>query len=120
MTRMTAVFTLLATAVAAQDPTFDVASIKRNLRDTGPRSIRMEPGGRIVVTGLLLVQQLTQAYPVVGGLRIIRGVPAWMSRQRYDLVLQPPAGATPEQVQAMWRNLFETRMKLAVHYETVE
>ena len=120
MTRMAVVFLLLAAALAAQGPTFDVASIKRNLSETGPRSIRREPSGRIVITGLTLAQQLAQAYPVVGGLRNIKGVPPWMSTQRYDLILQPPAGATSEQLQAMWRNLFETRMKLAAHYETVE
>jgi uncharacterized protein (TIGR03435 family) len=120
MTRLAVVFVLLATAVAAQGPTFDVASIKRNLSETGPRSVRREPSGRIVITGQTLAQHLANAYPVVGGLRNIKGVPLWMSKQRYDLTLQPPAGATREQVQAMWRNLFETRMKLAVHYETVE
>jgi uncharacterized protein (TIGR03435 family) len=120
MTRLAVVFVLLATAVAAQGPTFDAASIKRNLSETGPRSVRREPSGRIVITGQTLAQHLANAYPVVGGLRNIKGVPPWMSKQRYDVIVQPPAGATLEQVQAMWRNLFETRMKLAAHYETVE
>jgi uncharacterized protein (TIGR03435 family) len=43
-----------------------------------------------------------------------------MSSQRYDLIVQPAAGSTPEQLQTMWRNMFETRMKLAAHYETVQ
>jgi uncharacterized protein (TIGR03435 family) len=120
MTRLAVMFMWLAAAVAAQSPTFDVASIKRNLSETGPRSIRIEPSGRIVITGLPLSQQLHFAYPVVGGIQNIKGIPSWMNKQRYDLILQPPAGAAPEHVQAMWRNLFETRMKLAAHYETVE
>ncbi len=38
----------------------------------------------------------------------------------YDVTVKPPAGATREQRQQMWRALFAERMKLAAHDETSE
>ncbi len=46
--------------------------------------------------------------------------PAWMNSERYDILAKVPAGATKEQVGAMWQNLLAERFGVALHHEPRE
>ncbi len=46
--------------------------------------------------------------------------PAWMNSERYDIVAKVPAGATKEQVGAMWQNLLAERFGVELHHEPRE
>jgi len=46
--------------------------------------------------------------------------PGWLSTARYDIAANVPAGATKEQVNAMWQNLLKERFGVALHHESKE
>ena len=46
--------------------------------------------------------------------------PAWLDTERYNVIAKVPAGATTEQVRAMWQNLLAERFGLTVHHEPKE
>ena len=46
--------------------------------------------------------------------------PEWLDTERYSIVAKVPAGATKEQVLAMWQNLLASRFQLKLHRETKE
>ena len=109
----------LASAQASQpartEPTFEVASVKRN--NTGaPGGSFVMPPGRFTATNIPLRVLITNAYQlsffqVVGG-------PDWVGTDRFDIAAKAPDDAPPEQTRAMVRTLLRDRFKLAVHMET--
>jgi uncharacterized protein (TIGR03435 family) len=101
-------------------PAFEVASIKRHLVQDGSGGLRIEPGGRTVMTNQVLLPLITMGYPLKIGSQGVKGIPAWMRTQTYDVITQRRADATVDEVRAMWRDLLEKRMKFAAHYEIVE
>ena len=121
MKAMLVVFAVAAfvTTGSAQAPLeFDVASIKRNTSGTLGNSMRSLPDGTEVMVNSPLRSFIGAAYPSQSGQYI--GLPDWATTERYDVTVKPPAGATREQRQQMWRALFTERMKLAAHDETRE
>jgi uncharacterized protein (TIGR03435 family) len=46
--------------------------------------------------------------------------PAWLDTERYDVIAKVPAGATKEQVNAMWQNLLTERFGLTVRHQPKE
>jgi uncharacterized protein (TIGR03435 family) len=126
MTRiLVALVTSLATAglarPAAQEsqPSFEVASVRRNTSGTGLMTVGMAPGGRLNMTNLpvrnLIVRAYgVQPYQIVGG-------PDWIGADRFDVVAKAAsADATPEQINAMMRSLLADRFKLVARRETRE
>lgn len=75
-------YTLGASAMLAQPPTFEVASIKRNVSSSPNSGVGSQPGGRVNVVNLTLRNivrgsQRLQDYQVVGG-------PDWITVDRWD------------------------------------
>jgi uncharacterized protein (TIGR03435 family) len=114
-----------AGAVAlAQQPAFEVASIRSAVQITpemitsGKLHVGMKiDAGRVDIGFVSLRDLVMQAYEVkpfqVSG-------PEWMSAQRFDILAKMPDGATKEQVPAMLRALLEERFKLVAHRESKE
>jgi uncharacterized protein (TIGR03435 family) len=118
--RSVGVLAWLGVTVAAQAPPleFEVASIKRNISGERGNSMRTMPDGSEVMANSPVRSFLGAAYPSQSGEYV--GLPDWAQNDRYDVTVKPPAGATRDQRQQMWRTLFTERMKLAAHDETHE
>jgi uncharacterized protein (TIGR03435 family) len=111
-------------ALAAQEPTFEVASVKQNTSGDGGQFIRMLPGNRFNATNMspralvTLAYQLQQ-FQLVGG-------PAWMNTDHYDIVAKmageqaPFVPGQPQPVMIAVRGLLAERFKLKLHKETRE
>jgi uncharacterized protein (TIGR03435 family) len=82
--------------------------------------MRSMPDGSEVMVNVTVRQFIGAAYPSQSGEYV--GLPDWaqIGGDRYDVTVKPPAGATREQRQGMWRALFRDRMKLEAHDETTE
>ncbi len=108
----------VAVTLHAQAPSFDVASIKRNVSLSNNSSQRNMPGGRIDFSNQRLRQVIRAAY---GGSDIeVVGGPNWVDDDRWDIVAAP-AKAAPD---APWREMLKTllvdRFKLRAHVEQRE
>ena len=92
---------------------FEVASVKPAVGTRGP-SATIDPG-LVSFRNTNLKNLLMRAY----GLRNyqIEG-PGWIDTERYDVVAKVPAGAPPDQVPAMLRNLLAVRFQLLARRET--
>ena len=120
MGRLWCVIAICAAAVAirAQSPSFEVASIKRNVSVGQLSSVNGQPGGRITVTNHSLhsiVRQTNrvQSYQIVGG-------PDWVDQDRWDIVAKGEGDPPFEQLLAMMQTLLADRFKLVTHHETRE
>jgi uncharacterized protein (TIGR03435 family) len=106
---------------------FEVATIKPFApTGTGPSlmGIRMQPGGRVEISGLPIKQLVQQAWSVQAD--SIVNAPKWMDTDRYNIVAKIPGdGALPapntpvdiDSVYMMLRALLADRFKLAAHFE---
>src|SRR5689334_16162689 len=107
----------------AATPSFEVASIRRNVADTDQTTLRVDPGGRLRVTAAPLRWLIAGAYgDADGGLRPeqVVGFPAALRSERYDIVATAPSGpsAAPATFIAMrpfLRTLLEERFQLKTH-----
>ena len=110
---------------AAQTPSFEVASIKRNAGVDTQQNSRILPGGRVEATNMPLRTLIRIAYGVTGAQ--IAGGPSWLATDGYDVVATAPTGVALEagrglspQLMAMLRTLLEERFRLLVHTEKRE
>ena len=111
---------LVATAsLAAQEPSFDVASIRPS-QSTRSSDIRPTPFGRLTATNTTTRALILRAYGLVDAQLI--GAPAWLNTERYEiearLATAPPGG--PEALIPMLRTLIVERFKLKAHPEMRE
>lgn len=102
----------------AQRPSFDVASIRKNVSVGQLSSMNGEPGGRMLVTNhslLNIIRQVhrLQRYQIVGG-------PEWVDRDRWDIVAKAAGDAPFDQLLGMMETLLADRFKLLTHRETRE
>jgi len=97
---------------------FDVVSIKRNTSVTDVASMRTMPDGTFVMVNQPIRSIIMAAAPV--RVRDVTGLPGWTSSERYDLTAKPPADATPEQRDEMFRRMFADRFQLRAHVEQRE
>ena len=106
-----------AAAVNAQAPTAPppyVASPMRKTVDDTNRRTGFTPGG-FTMSGGTIRQIFQVAYPSDAQDPI--GAPAWMSAERFDLVVRFEGMPTPPEIQAIFREIFATQLKLKAHYE---
>lgn len=101
--------------VAAQRPTFEVASIKRNVEVSDRAFVRGEPGGRLSVGNNTLRNIIRNAwrlqdFQIVGG-------PDWVNTDRWDIVAKAPDNAPPDRSFVMLQNLLVDRFKLVIKRE---
>src|SRR5262249_35120066 len=112
--------------LSAQEPTFDVVSIKVNPNINAPGGARSEPGGRFTYENTSLGAMLRGAYGI--DYYQVDGGPPWLWRERYDVIAQgPPDSAKripgdtqPTLWQRMMRSMLADRFKLQVHHVTRE
>jgi uncharacterized protein (TIGR03435 family) len=111
------VFALLfsATVLAQIEPTFDVASLKRNtsLSEMGGGGLR--PGGRYRLTNMPARSMIGIAWSIPTN-RVLGG-PGWIAMDRYDLDATMKENATQDEIRAMMRAFLRDRFTLAAHVE---
>jgi len=110
MIRFIAAITVLA--FQAAQPTFEVASVKRNTSGASSASFGSRPGGNLVVVNNSLRNIIRntwnlQNYQIVGG-------PDWINNDRWDITAKAPEGAlqTFAEMMLMMRALLADRFKL--------
>jgi bla regulator protein blaR1 len=110
---------LAQTVVAAQVPSFEAASVKRNT--SGEQRASFGPrGSQLVVVNNNLFNIIRNAWGIQGNQ--ILGGPDWVRSdgERFDITAKVPEGAKPAQMLLMMQALLADRFKLKVHRETRE
>jgi uncharacterized protein (TIGR03435 family) len=125
-TRLLVLAWALGSAQAADDLTFEVASVKVSPPVLSNERVYFGPprGGPgtpdptqitwsyATLRNLLMTAYDVKAYQLSG--------PEWLATQRYDIIAKVPAGTTKEQVMIMWQNLLTQRFGVALHRESRE
>lgn len=120
MARILVLLFMGGVALVAQQPEFEVASIRKSqsitpdLIASGLRiGMKVENGrvdiGFVTMKGLLMYAFEAKEFQIAG--------PEWME-QRFDIVAKMPEGSTREQVPGMLRRLLEERFQMKVHKES--
>lgn len=107
-------------AGSASGVTFEVASVKPNVSNSGSSSSNDSPSG-YVATNLSLRRLIAIAYRMrlpTDRDRIVG--PSWIDDARFDINARTPAGTRSEQIPDMLRALLAERFGLAAHTETRE
>jgi uncharacterized protein (TIGR03435 family) len=117
-----AVCALLAatTTFSAQEPSFEVASIRPTENSTPSNDIRPTPFGRLTAANATTRALILRAYGLVDTQLI--GAPTWLNTERYDVdarVSAAPAGGA-EALLPHLRALLVERWKLRAHSEMRE
>jgi uncharacterized protein (TIGR03435 family) len=109
---------LTGAVLLAQSPTFEVASIRRNVSTNvqGAGLAGPQPGGRFVAVGVTLRRLVAGAYD---DLQVFGG-PAWIDSDRFDINARASSDAPPSEIVRMVRALLTERFKLVHHTETRE
>lgn len=123
----TAIAAFAIATLAAQSPpapTFDVASVKRNVSGEGGAMVRNLPGSVTAVN--VPVRQLIRMAYQVQDFQIVEA-PDWANTERYDVDARfDPAAPTPgfetpaQKMSAMMRSLLRDRFNMAARLETRE
>ena len=114
---MTRLALLVAVLAGQALPSFEAASIKRNV--TREARIRFEtPPGRLNAVNVPLRFVIRQAYRVPES-RIVGG-PGWLDSDRFDILATAAGGATADGVREMLRALLKERFALALRMEARE
>ncbi len=122
MTRIPAIAAaalLFAPVYPAQEPVFEVASIKPSPPGAGARSLTHNPGARLTTSNATVKMLLMLAYQVMPDQ--IAAAPAWLESDGFDIDARPAGpNATPARFRQMIQNLLATRFQLQVHRATRE
>jgi uncharacterized protein (TIGR03435 family) len=98
-------------------PSFEVASVKRNNSGDPRTMVLMAPGRLTIINapahGLIETAYRIQGYQVLGG-------PSWLTSDRFDIVAKVESDQSPDHVALMIRALLVDRFKLMVHTEKRE
>jgi bla regulator protein blaR1 len=104
------------------DRKFEVASIKPNKSGSNRVNLNPLPGGRFTAVNVTVMDLVAAAYG--SGMpfprsNILNG-PAWMTRDRFDIVAKAEGNPTLDEVALMLRPLLAERFSLSSHPETRE
>jgi uncharacterized protein (TIGR03435 family) len=102
------------------DPTFEVATIKpNNSGDSGLQKLTFS-GRNFITENSSLADLIMFAYGVQ--LKQVLGAPAWMEKDRYDILATPDQEGRPsaDQVRVMIRKLLADRFQLKFHHDKRE
>src|SRR5262245_9088466 len=114
----------LAVAVDAQtdERKFEVASIRPNKSGSNRVNLNPLPGGRFTAVNVSVMDLVAAAYG--SGLPFPRSgilnAPAWMSRDRFDVIAKAEGNPTVDEIARMLRPLLAERFHLSLHDETRE
>jgi bla regulator protein blaR1 len=115
-------------AADGQNPSFEVASVKRNTSSSPGVRLFFQPGGRFVADNVTLQFLIAAAYGdprPLADFQIIGGA-KWITADRFNVVAkaegdpQPSNEGPPPIMFAMLRTMLGERFKLRVHEETRE
>ena len=109
---------LIVCVPAAQEPSFEVASLKPNKSGSNNIGIRFPGVGQFNVINMPLREMIRFAYDLQP--MQIEGGPDWISSDRFDIVAKAEGRPTMPQVNAMLRSLLAERFALRTHVETRE
>jgi uncharacterized protein (TIGR03435 family) len=104
-------------------PTFEVASVKRNVSLDNSGGMRVEPGGRFQAVNAPVFWLVASAYSEsLGALRPsqIINAPGWLQSEHYDIIAKaadPSDMSTFDKTRLLLRSLLEDRFQLRVHRE---
>jgi uncharacterized protein (TIGR03435 family) len=119
--RRTAMLTLVVLAAVpmlAQDPAFEVASIKPN--KSGPQGA----GGGIVPNGVNIInlplRAIIQLAYGIGQPSKVINAPNWIVTERYDIIARAPDRVKQSDIGRMLQALLKDRFSLVTHKETRE
>jgi uncharacterized protein (TIGR03435 family) len=101
----------ITTLTAADQPKFEVASVKRTDRgiiknSLGPGTVTLKGDPLKIV---LMEAFKVKSYQIVG--------PSWLDEDCFEIVAKMPEGATSDQIPAMLQALLAERFKLVAHKE---
>lgn len=114
---------------AAQQPAFEVASVKENISGKGPTKVQFSPGGRFVADGLPLTIIIAIAYSLPLQSDRLKGGPPWIKSVVYDIEAAAEKSALAsgttfnsrnEKIRLMLQALLADRFKLRIHREIKE
>src|SRR5688572_17386429 len=102
--------TAVLTHGQAPQPTFEVASIRRNESGSGGSGLNVRPGGAFTATNYSLARLVQYAYnmsesQIVGG-------PDWIRSDRFDVTARAAADVPRDQIALMVQSLLRDRFKL--------
>jgi uncharacterized protein (TIGR03435 family) len=100
----------------AQQPSFEVASIKRNTSGTLNSGMRNQPGGRVTVINMTL-RQLVRGMNRLQDYQVVNNAGDWLSTERWDIVAKADSDVPLEQLVTMLRALVVDRFSLVTHQE---
>jgi uncharacterized protein (TIGR03435 family) len=107
-----------AQAPQSKAPTFEVASVKRNVSGADGSARNVGAGGRMVFENVSLRQLIAAAYDIQA-FQLIGG-PAWADSDRFDVMARAATNAPLTQLNLMLRTLLADRFKLVVRVEQRE
>jgi uncharacterized protein (TIGR03435 family) len=104
-------------ALRAQSPAFEVATVKVNLTDDGVSNPPRLTNGRLTAENVSLKQILQVAY----GLSALQiSGPGWLDSDRFDLAAKAPQGAQDSDLMPLLQSLVKERFQLTAHRESKE
>jgi uncharacterized protein (TIGR03435 family) len=104
-------------ATLAQQPTFEVATVKVNASGPGPSfGLMLLPGGRVFAQNLPVREVIRAAYGLED--TQLEGGPGWLRTTRVDVEARTDGAMTIETARAMTRTLLADRFRLSAHTET--
>jgi uncharacterized protein (TIGR03435 family) len=106
------------TARQVTPPTFDAASVKRNLSTDGNSARNLGAGGRMTFENYSVRRLVAAAYELESD-QVIGG-PAWVRSDGFDIIATAGTSAPLPQLNLMLRSLLAERFKLVVHTEERE
>ena len=120
MTRLALLLVVLTVwPLAAQQttpPTFEVASVKRNVSNAPGSGANVSPSGLLTIVNMPIRALLRNVLELQDAQLI--GGPDWMATERYDITAKPADNAPRPEVPKMIETLLRDRFSLKYHRET--
>jgi len=102
----------------AQQPTFEVVSIRLNKSGVPPNGNVSEEPGRFLGTNASAKLLIREAYSIKD--YQLSGGPGWLDSDRFDIEAKAGTASGDAELRAMLRTLLTERFKLVLHHETKE
>ena len=107
-----------AAAVGADAPRFDIADVHVSPASAQPYMRGgFYRGGRYEIRSASMVDLIRTAYSADSDDKVTGG-PAWLEKDRFDVIAKAPADSSAERLKTMLQSLLAERFSLAVHNDT--